>query len=105
VNKYVNYIYLTICEVTLKSIKGTNFISYTTYCKEMAISLKSNNLSSRDRRTLIAIYDKLDPIFSLNTDEAAIFIVQFFELEPTRLREFELAVRSTNELFPVMGDC
>ncbi len=98
-NKYVNYIYLTICEVTLKTIKGTNFVSYPIYCREMGISLRTNILSSRDRKTLMEILDRLDPIFSLTMDESAKYIIQFFELEPDRLRDFEIAVRSNNELF------
>jgi len=71
----------------------------------MGISLRSNVLSSRDRKTLIAIYNRLDPIFSLSMDESAKYIIQFFELEPDRLKDFELAVRMNNELFPLTGDC
>lgn len=99
-NTYVNYIYLIICEVSLEMFKKTNFVTYSNYCKEMGNSLKNQNLSLQDRRTFMAIYEKLDPIFSLDTDESAKYIAQFFELDSSRINLFERIVRNTNELFP-----
>jgi len=71
----------------------------------MGISLRAENISLRDRRTLMEIYERLDPIFSIEMDEAAKYIVDFFELEASRIHDFENAVRATKEFFPITGDC
>lgn len=104
-SRYVNYIYLTIAEVALDMSKNTNFMSFTSYCRDMAINLKQTNLSERDKRTIMVIYERLEPIFSFSMNESAIHIVNFFELSENRIRDFELAVRNTKEFFPFTGDC
>ncbi len=102
-NTYVNHIYLTICEVTLKTYRGTNYQTYLAYCKGMLNTLGSDTISTRDKRDLLAIYEFLEPIFSLNINETGKHIVDYFALTDERLLAFEKAVRSTTDVYKFIG--
>lgn len=103
-DSYKNYIYLTICEVNLISFKNTSFLTYTNYCREMAIKVNNGNLTSRDKREVAKIFDAVEPIFSLNREEIGKHIVGYFNLSSERIKDFEMAVKSTKEFFPNTGD-
>jgi len=44
-NKYDNYVFLYICEISLQSFKKSKFNSYLNYCANVAINLDSCDLS------------------------------------------------------------
>ena len=102
-SKYDNYIYLTICEVSLESYKDTNFSTYVEYCKQMSKSLMDGDISKRDRRDIEKVVNILDKVFSLSPEDTGGVIADYFSLPSDRHMIFEKAVRMTKECFPTMS--
>lgn len=101
-NKFKNYIFLTICEVSVELFEKTEFQTYANYCRMMNMSLKDNNLSRREKSDLIIISERVDKIFSLGKKLTAEYIVSYFD--SGRHLDFERSVRLTKEFFPITGD-
>jgi len=99
-SKYDNYIFLTICEVTLDAYNNSNYSTYAEYCKGFAISLENGQLNSREKHTLVTIMSCLDKVFSLTDADTSNYISAYFSLPPIRHTEFQSIVRQTNKLFP-----
>ena len=100
-NKYDNYIFLAICEVTFKNFKNSMWVTYANYCKGMAMSLKTGELSKLDKRHLLVIYDELELLFGMSDAEKAEYIHRYFE--SGRWGEFEVIIRDTKKFFPFTG--
>lgn len=102
--KYDNYIYLTICEVSLKYYENSNYSTYVEFCKGLHYTLRDGDVSKRDRRIVEGIVSMLDKVFSLTPELTGQYIGDYFNLTPIRLAEFEKSVRMTKELFPNIGN-
>lgn len=101
-NKFKNFIYLTICEETLPLFKETNYLSYRSYCQGMAISLKSGDkLSPREKHHFLTISNALEKIYNLNDNEMAEYIVDYFNCD--KFEDYEYLIKLTNELYPHRG--
>jgi len=101
-NKYENYIFLTICEVSLDLFRKTDFQTYSNYCRTMNMSLKDGKLSKREKSDFIEISNMVDKIYSLGYDLCAQYIVAYFD--SNRCQDFEMSVRLTKEYFPLSSD-
>ena len=102
-NKYDYYVYLAICEASLETFKGTNFVTYTSYCKSIGTSFKTNRLSSSEKKQMDIIWKEVDLLFSMTEEDTANYIVSFFDLEDWLLIKFEKVVRMTKRAVPITG--
>lgn len=101
-SKFDNFVFMSICEVTLSIYSQTLYTSYSSYCKGILRSLRSGVLSNVEKRHIIAIYAELEIIYGFETAEANEYIIRYFE--SNRHEEFELVVRETKMLFPFTGN-
>ena len=101
-NRYENYIYITICEVSLTLFKKTHYLSYKNYCKNMSKSLIGNDLSINEKSDLFIISEVIELIFSLPKEKISEYITNFFICN--KFEKFEMIVRQTEELFPNCND-
>lgn len=97
--KFDNYVYLTVCEESLRLFKKSNFSTYTNYCKTFCLSMVSGNLSSRENGDLLKMFDVLNLIYGLNDTESFKYILDFFNSD--KIRDFELYVSEMKEFFPM----
>jgi hypothetical protein len=100
-DKFRNYVYLTICETSLELYRKTNFSTYSGYCSGMDQLLKANTLGKRDLKHLITICDVLEKVYSFSTKLATEYIMDYFA--SGRCTDFERVVRLTKERFPITG--
>ena len=100
--KYENFIYLSICEITLPMAKLTQYSNYVYYCKGMGNSLRGNGkLSIREQKDFLAIADYLKLVYGLDINDRWLYIKKYFDSD--RFMEFQQIVTLTNELFPFTG--
>lgn len=102
--KFKNYIYLTICEVAMKEMKKTNYVSFVSYCNGMSYSLRQSSLYSREKEAIVNITNILDKVYSLDELETANHIVDFFNMESDKILVFQRCVMETQEFFPMSCD-
>jgi hypothetical protein len=100
--KYDNFIYLTICEITLKLHKQTGFNSHVSYCRWMGVSLSDARVINLVKNHTSTISDMLNNIFTMDAETSGIYIANYFILE--RYLIFENIVRATKEFYPNTGD-
>lgn len=96
--KFDNYVYMSICEVTLKTFEETDFTTYAAYCRILSMKIMDRKLSKRDNAHMFAIYDELTRIYSMDTRTMGRYISDFFMLEKFKI--FEKPVRLMDEAFP-----
>jgi hypothetical protein len=100
-NKLDNYIFLTICEVSLKQFKKSRYMTFVNYCVGMGHAIKSANLGRTEHAALTEIGITLEKIYGLSDDEAGMYIADYFFFENEKIIQFEKAVRSTLEFYPM----
>ena len=99
--KFKNYIYLTICEVAMKEMKKTNYVSFVSYCNGMSYSLRQSYLYSRDKEAIVNITNILDKVYSMDDMTTANYIVDFFNMKSERIINFQHCVMYTHEFYPM----
>ena len=100
-NKLDNYIFLTICEVSLKQFKKSRYMTFVNYCGGMGHAIRSANLGRTERADLTEIGITLEKVYGLSDDEAGIYIADYFLFEGEKILQFEKAVRSVLEFYPM----
>jgi hypothetical protein len=100
-NKLDNYILLTICEVSLKQFKKSHYMTFVNYCVGMGHAIKSGNLGTKEKSDLTEIMSTLDKIYGLSNEEAGVYIADYFLFERDKIFQFEKAVRSVLEFYPI----
>lgn len=100
--KFDNYVYMFICEITLKLFKDSNCMTYSNYCRLLAASLKDGNLSNKQIKHISIILSGLEKVFYFNSKESAEYLSKFFMLD--KFDKFEESVRMTKEFYPNSGD-
>jgi hypothetical protein len=96
--KLDNYIYFTICEVTLDLYSKTKFVTYTNYCRTMCKSIESAELDKREMSDVMAIVNMLKLIYNMDTDESVKYIKNYFKSD--RCNDFKKCVSMTKNVFP-----
>ena len=97
-NKYDNYVFLTICEVSMKCFEKSVFLSYVNYCRTMSSYLKDGNLNKQQTHDIIRVIEELDLIYSMNDNDRSNYILDYFASD--RILDFEKCVRLTKEFYP-----
>lgn len=100
-NKYRNYIYLAICEVSFEYFKKTKYSTYTNFCKGIRTSIEEDNLSTPEMKCLVKISEMLEKIYGMDEEMAGRYISDYFQLGDYIL--FETTVRAFS-VIPKMGD-
>lgn len=97
-NKYKNYIFLTICEASIECFEKSRFSTYFNYVNNMAIALETNTLSPNQKSDISIIIDELEKIYNLDNDMLKKYIIEYFNSE--KVLAFEKYVRSQKITFP-----
>jgi hypothetical protein len=100
--KYNNFVYLTICEVTLKTYKRTGFSTHGSYCRWMGISLNDEKVSSLVKLHVSIISEVLKNIFAMDAKTSGVYIADYFL--QNKYVVFENVVRATKEFYPTTED-
>jgi hypothetical protein len=95
--KFDNYVYLTICEVSLELFHKTRFSTYVNYCRTLNLSLKSGVLDRSETSDIIKISETLTLIYGFDDVTAAKYISEYFDSD--RCLEFQKCVLITKEYF------
>ena len=101
-NKYRNYVYLSICEISLVTFKKSGYVDYEKYCKSLFDSCKNGLLTRREKTDIIAITKRIELIYSMGGNETANYIIDY--LRSDRVNEFKDYVVMSQELFPNSTD-
>jgi len=101
-NKFDNYIFLSIAEVTVPMFSKSNFTTYTAYCRGMRTSLNEGKLSYKEKHDLLKLGSFLSKVYALNSIEIGDYIIKYFDKD--NHGEFYRLVIFTNEVFPFTGD-
>lgn len=96
--KLYNYIYLTICEISLDLCAKTKFSTYTNYCRTMSKSIEAVDLDRREMSDMMEIVYMLGLIYGLDTDKSVEYIRSYFKSD--RCNEFQKCVLVTKKHFP-----
>ena len=88
-SKYDNYIFLTICEVSYKHYKFTNYSSYPEYCKGMSMVLNGVYTPAKsDKRMINDVIQLLDTVYSLSAEVTGKYIGDYFALDSLKHSDF-----------------
>ena len=96
--KFDNYVYLTICEESLKLFKKSYFSTYKNYCNTFYTSMNEGVLSSRENGDLLKMLDVLDLIYGFDDNQGFKYIMDFFGSD--KKEDFERYVTQMSSLFP-----
>lgn len=96
--KYENYIYLTICEVSIKLFEESEYSDYNDYCESLKLRMKDNTLLRKQSSNIMSIVNHLYTIYALNREESIEYIIKF--LNSDKIKDFELSVRVFKIFFP-----
>ena len=96
--KFDNYVYLTICEISLELFKKTKFSTYVNYCRTMSKSMESPPLDKRELGDVMRIVLELGLIYNLDIDTSVNYIKDYFSSD--RCNDFEKCVYLTRKQFP-----
>jgi hypothetical protein len=99
-NKLKNFVYLSICEVSLDLFNSSFYSTYLSYCTGMRLNIFNNNLTKKNRYDLMMISKYLESIYGFNEIEIGELIVSYFESD--RFNEFQKLVLLNESVFPSM---
>ena len=97
-NKYRNYVYMCICEISLVTFNKSGYVDYAKYCKSLYNSCKMGVLTSREKRDIIAITKRVELVYSMNGKDTASYILDF--LKSDRCEEFKKCMDMINFFYP-----
>lgn len=100
-NKLNNYIFLTICELSLKHFKESNYSTYSSYCAGIRTSIQSNDFSSSEKSNIIEIADTLSLIYNLKDAEIYLYIEYYFNRDADVFSVYQRAVMMMIEYYPM----
>lgn len=100
---YDNYVYMTICEVTLHMYKQSNFSTHLGFCRVFKSSLVDykRDVSKLNYGEYIKIYEiikVLEIVFSMDTETMGGYIMDYFNEEKYLI--FEKPVLAMKVFFP-----
>ena len=101
-NKYRNYVYLAICEISLVTFKKSGYVDYEKYCKSLFDSCRVGILTKREKSDIIAITKRIELLYSMSGEETASYILDY--LRSNRLNDFKECIILTQELYPNSSD-
>jgi hypothetical protein len=76
--KFDNYVYLTICEVSIEDFKKTNWNTYVVYCKNIYLAIKTNTLSNKETKDIEKMMGIIDKIYSMGSVLTYKYVVDYF---------------------------
>jgi len=96
--KLKNFVYLSICEISLELLRDSFYTTYLSYCNGMNSSIFNGNLTKKNRFDLILISKYLESIYGFDDIEIGEYIVGYFESD--RFNEFQRLVLLNESVFP-----
>ena len=98
--KFDNYVFMTICETSIVLFKKSRFSTYGNYCKTLNLSLKSGELDRKETADIIQIGNDLVLIYGFDDKTCGEYIVRYFELKTEIIINFYKATLLTLQCFP-----
>jgi hypothetical protein len=96
--KIESFIFLSICEITVKNYKKTNYLTYINYCNLFRVSINDKSLSAKETQQLISILDYLKKIYGLTDVESIDYILKF--LESDNILDYQRCVEMMEVFYP-----
>lgn len=100
-NKLNNYIFLTICEISLKHFKESLYSTYSSYCAGFRTSIYTGNFSFRERANFVELADNLELIYGLNDEEIYTYIEYYFNQDADVFSVYQRATMMMVEYYPM----
>ncbi len=97
--KFDNYVYLTICEVSLECFKNTKFVTYINYCRTMNMSLMNSQVDNREMSDIMKIIIEMRLIYDFDTETSVKYIKNYFASD--RCLDFEKCVYLMRKYYPL----
>ncbi len=90
--KFDNYVYLSICEITYKIYKSSHFMTYINYCKTLKVSIETNSIDNKETAQIIKVFNYLSKIYGFSDIESLDYLKKFLKLDT--LIEFQKCVEA-----------
>lgn len=101
-SKINNYILLTIAEKSFELFQKTKYLTYTSFCKKIGLSLQHNMLDNSEKLLLANIICDIKLIYGLNDFDAIKFVESFFKFEIEEFAEYERYIRTMISYYPFL---
>lgn len=95
--KFDNYVYYSICEVSIPLVTKSFYGSYANWCGRLSNSIKLKQLSTKEQSWIIAIADRLELFYALEPELIGQYIADYFHKQ--KYLDFEQPVRLMNMAF------
>lgn len=99
--KFDNYVFMTICETSSVLFEKSRFSTYGNYCNTLYLSLLSGNLDKKETNDVIQISNDLVLIYGFDDKTCCDYILKYFELSSDVKINFYKAVKLTLRCFPL----
>lgn len=97
--KFEYYVFLTICEISLKTFSHTKFVTYVNYCRIMNNSIENKALDNREMSDITSLVLHLKLIYNFDTETAVEYITKYFKSE--LYNDFKIHFEGLKKSFPL----
>jgi len=98
-DKYTNYIYLTICEISIELFETTSiYTTYRGYCIGLSNSINDGFLSVREGTDFTILFNNISKIFGIDDSVSKDYVIEFFSGQ--NYIQFEKMVRLNGYNYP-----
>lgn len=101
-DKFSNYVYLSICEISVKLFHKSKFSTYHGYCISMRNSLLLREFNNKEVSDLCEIGDYLVLLYNLGPSEIGDFIDSYFNYD--NINDLYKYVKLVEECYPLSHD-
>lgn len=101
-SKINNYILLTIAEKSFELFQKTKYLTYTSFCKKIGLSLQHDMLDNSEKLLLSNIICDIKLIYGLNDIESIKFVESFFKFDIEEISEYERYIRTMVNFYPFL---
>ena len=98
--KFDNYVYMSICEITLDLYVDFEYYSYNFFCswiKEIILKINFTKLTSKEWKVISTLTKKISDVYSLDEKTVGEYVTKFFF--ERKYLELEKSVYFTKKAF------
>ena len=92
---------MIICEISYNNFKRSSFSTHVNYCIILNKKIQESNISVSDTKDIHRIFDMLGKIFSIDKEEGAKYVMEFYSMKPEQILLLEESVIRTNKVFRI----
>lgn len=98
-NKFDNYVYLSVCEFTIETFKKSSYRTFSMYCKQLYHSINDNSFNRFETETMVYITDKLRLVYGLNDAEILYYLTSFYMMPVEMIHQYQVCVETNIRCF------